>query len=396
MNTGLIISGAGHAGLILWVLVAGLFHPSRDLPEVAVTSVSLLSARQYEELAAAAVGKPDAPAVAEQPEPAEPVLDPAVSPRPLAKPRTEPAPEPQPEPLQESTPDVTQIEPLPVPDEVVAPEPLAPVADVEQPLPVPDTEEAKPQDAPRVAPVPAETPEPDAEVAEMPTPAVSPDAAPDAQVVEEDRPEAAPEAATTQIITEAVETTDKPSLAPTSSARPRTKPPARTAETPEAETPAAAAEAETPAAAAEAEALPAPEEDSIADAVAAALSEAAAEPSGDSGTVENAGPPMTEGEIATIRRAIEKKWNTGSLSVEALRTTVIVAFSVGMDRIPDAASIRFISFEGGTEASSRQAYEAARRAIILGGANGFDLPPEKYEQWRNIEMEFNPERMRIK
>ena len=387
MNTGQIISGAGHAGLILWVLVGGFFHPSRDVPEVAVTSVSLLSARQYEELAAAAVGKPDVPAGVDQPAPAEPVLDPAVSPRPLAKPRTEPAPEPQPEPLQENSPDVTQIEPLPVPDEVMAPEPLAPVADVEQPLPVPDTEEAKPQDAPRVAPVPAETPEPDAEVAETPTPAVSPDAAPDAQVVEEDKPEAAPEAATTQIITEAVETTDKPSLAPTSSARPRTKPPARTAETPEAEAPAAAAEAE---------ALPAPEEDSIADAVAAALSEAAAEPSGTNGTVENAGPPMTDGEKDALRVAVQACWNVGTLSSDALKTSITVGVTVALNGIPDAASIRMIGFEGGTEASARQAYEAARRAIIRCGAKGFQLPPEKYDHWRNIEMTFNPEKMRIK
>ena len=387
MNTGQIISGAGHAGLILWVLVGGFFHPSRDVPEVAVTSVSLLSAKQYEELAAAAAGKPDVPAGVDQPAPAKPVLDPAVSPRPLAKPRTEPAPEPQPEPLQESTPDVTQIEPLPVPDEVMAPEPLAPVADVEQPLPVPDTEVAKPQEAPRVAPVPAEAPEPDAEVADMPTPAVSPDAAPDAPVVTEDRPKAAPEAATTQIITEAVETTDKPSLAPTSSARPRTKPPARTAETPEAETPAAAAEAEAP---------PAPEEDSIADAVAAALSEADAEPAGTNGTVENAGPPMTDGEKDALRVAVQACWNVGSLSSDALLTTVTVAVSVAQDGIPDVTSIRMIGFEGGTEASARQAYEAARRAIIRCGAKGFQLPPEKYEQWRNIEMEFNPERMRIK
>ena len=387
MNTGQIISGAGHAGLILWVLVGGFFHPSRDVPEVAVTSVSLLSAKQYEELAAAAVGKPDVPAVVEQPEPAEPVLDPAVSPRPEAKPQTEPAPESQPEPLQESTPDVTQIEPLPVPEEVVAPEPLAPVADIEQPLLVPDTEEAKPQDAPRVAPVPAETPEPDAEVAEMATPAVSPDAAPDAQVVEEDKPEAAPEAATTQIITEAVETTDKPSLAPTSSARPRTKPPARTAET---------SETDAPAAAAEAEASPAPEEDSIADAVAAAVSEADAEPAGNNGTVENAGPPMTDGEKDALRVAVQACWNVGSLSSDALLTTVTVAVTVAQDGIPDVASIEMIGFEGGTEASARQAYEAARRAIIRCGATGFQLPPDKYEQWRNIEMEFNPERMRIK
>ncbi|MEY3306068.1 MAG: hypothetical protein RLZZ413_106 [Pseudomonadota bacterium] len=389
MNTGQIISGAGHAGLILWVLVGGFFHPSRDVPEVAVTSVSLLSAKQYEELAAAAVGKPDVPAVVEQPEPAEPALDPAVSPRPEVKPDTTPAPEAQPEPLQESAPDVSQIEPLPVPDEVVAPEPLAPVADVEQPLLVPDTEEAKPQDAPRVAPVPAEAPEPDAEVAEMPTPAVSPDAAPDAQVVEEDKPEAAPEAATTQIITEAVETTDKPSLAPTSSARPRTKPPARTAETPETEAPAAEAEAA-------AEAAPTPEEDSIADAVAAAVSEADAEPAGNNGTVENAGPPMTDGEKDALRVAVQACWNVGSLSSDALLTTVTVGVTVAQDGIPDVASIEMISFEGGTEASARQAYEAARRAIIRCGATGFQLPPDKYEQWRNIEMEFNPERMRIK
>ena len=30
------------------------------------------------------------------------------------------------------------------------------------------------------------------------------------------------------------------------------------------------------------------------------------------------------------------------------------------------------------------------------GASGFDLPPEKYAQWREIEMTFNPERMRIR
>ncbi|MCA3443624.1 MAG: cell envelope biogenesis protein TolA [Rhodobacter sp.] len=395
MNTGQIISGAGHAGLILWAVAGGFFNPSRDVPEVAVTSVSLLSARQYEELAAAAMGKPDVPAVVDQPAPAEPVLDPVVSPRPEAKPRTEPAPEPRPEPLQESAPDVSQIEPLAVPEEVAAPEPLAQVADAEQPLLVPDSEEAKPQDAPRVAPVPAETPEPDAEVAEMPTPSVSPDAAPDAPVVQEDRPEAAPEAATTQIITEAVETTDKPELAPTSSARPRTKPPARTAETPEAEAP--AAEAEAPATAeAVAEAPPVPEEDSIADAVAAAISEAEAEPAGTNGTVEDAGPPMTDGEKDALRVAVQACWNVGTLSSDALLTTVTLGVTVARNGIPDTASIRMIGFEGGSEASARQAYEAARRAIVRCGARGFQLPPEKYEQWRNIEMTFNPEKMRIK
>jgi hypothetical protein len=105
---------------------------------------------------------------------------------------------------------------------------------------------------------------------------------------------------------------------------------------------------------------------------------------------------MTDGEKDALRVAVQACWNVGSLSSDALLTTVTVAVTVAQDGIPDVASIEMISFEGGTEASARQAYEAARRAIIRCGATGFQLPPDKYEQWRNIEMEFNPERMRIK
>jgi hypothetical protein len=42
------------------------------------------------------------------------------------------------------------------------------------------------------------------------------------------------------------------------------------------------------------------------------------------------------------------------------------------------------------------AFDAARRAIIRCGAKGFDLPAEKYAQWREVEMTFNPESMRIR
>jgi hypothetical protein len=86
----------------------------------------------------------------------------------------------------------------------------------------------------------------------------------------------------------------------------------------------------------------------------------------------------------------------GSLSTDALSTTVVVAVSMSPDGRPDTGSIRMLSFEGGAEAAAQQAYEAARRAIIRCGANGFALPPEKYDQWRDIEMVFNPERMRIR
>jgi len=91
-----------------------------------------------------------------------------------------------------------------------------------------------------------------------------------------------------------------------------------------------------------------------------------------------------------------KCWNVGSLSSEALGTTVVVTVSMSEDGRPDVASIRMTGYSGGSADAADRAFSAARRAIIRCGANGYDLPFEKYEQWRNIEMTFNPERMRIK
>ena len=64
--------------------------------------------------------------------------------------------------------------------------------------------------------------------------------------------------------------------------------------------------------------------------------------------------------------------------------------------VPDSGSIRLVTFSGGTEAGAQQAFEAARRAIIRCGARGFPLPVEKYSQWRDIEMTFNPEGMQFR
>ena len=42
------------------------------------------------------------------------------------------------------------------------------------------------------------------------------------------------------------------------------------------------------------------------------------------------------------------------------------------------------------------AFRKARTAVISCGRRGFDLPDEKYEHWRDIEMTFNPEKMRLR
>jgi hypothetical protein len=105
---------------------------------------------------------------------------------------------------------------------------------------------------------------------------------------------------------------------------------------------------------------------------------------------------LTAGEMDALRQGVLACWNVGSLSSDALMTSVTVGMTIAQDGIPDVTSIEMISFEGGTEASARQAYEVARRAIIRCGATGFQLPPDKYEQWRNVSITFDAERMRVR
>jgi hypothetical protein len=120
------------------------------------------------------------------------------------------------------------------------------------------------------------------------------------------------------------------------------------------------------------------------------------ESGGESQTSDRAGPPLTGGERDALRVAINSCWNVGSLSTEALGTTIVVASSISQDGKPVSNSIRLVSSFGGSDEAARQAFEAAKRAIIRCGARGFPLPVEKYSQWRDIEMTFNPEGMQFR
>jgi hypothetical protein len=223
-------------------------------------------------------------------------------------------------------------------------------------------------------------PEPDTQVSDTLTEEVVED---DSAEIEREATEGgAPEEATTRIVTEAME---EPSAAPTSSIRPQTRP-ARPTPAPVAETPAAQPTQQ-------AQSEPAP---STSDAVAEALAQAMAGGAASPAAGGQSGPPMTSGERDALRVAVQQCWNVGSLSSEALRTTVVVAVSMTEDGRPMPETLRMMSYDGGSAEAARQAFESARRAIIRCGANGFNLPPDKYAQWRDIEMTFNPENMRIR
>ena len=108
------------------------------------------------------------------------------------------------------------------------------------------------------------------------------------------------------------------------------------------------------------------------------------------------GPPLSSGEKESLRVAVSSCWSVGSLSSEALQTTVTVSVAMNTDGTPIVGSISLDGSSGGSTAAARQAFEVARRAIIRCGASGFDLPNEKYGQWQQLEMTFNPERIRVK
>jgi len=62
------------------------------------------------------------------------------------------------------------------------------------------------------------------------------------------------------------------------------------------------------------------------------------------------------------------------------------------DGTPVASSIRPLGHERGSEAVARQAFEAAKRAVIRCGSRGYDLPSEKLASDGTMVITFDPGR----
>ncbi|MEY8097058.1 energy transducer TonB [Falsihalocynthiibacter sp. S25ZX9] len=348
MKTGFYTSGTAHAGIIIWLLLGGLFLRAEDSPTLENTQVSLLTSEEF-----AALSPPELPA-ATGAQPSQPEAATPDAPEPAA-------PD---EPIQPSAPTVVDDQP---PSTIQSPDPLVvPLA--------PTAPTASPRPSQRVAPQPVVNETPDAAVDDIPQEAI--ESVDEPAQIPEPAPEVeqttAPEETSDRIVSEAVA---PPASAPASSARPPARP-----ERPK-PTPTVTPTPTTP---------PAPPSTQNAD-IMAALNEANVAPVTQSAP---SGPPLSEGEKDALRISVSECWNVGTLSSEALRTIVIVGLDVGLDGKPVSSSLRMISFSGGGQAAANQAFEAARRAIIRCGAKGFDLPAEKYDHWKEIEITFDPEKMR--
>jgi hypothetical protein len=103
----------------------------------------------------------------------------------------------------------------------------------------------------------------------------------------------------------------------------------------------------------------------------------------------------TTEEKAELAKKIQSCWNVGSLSVDAQQISITVSVDLRIDGVPILESIAMVSHNGTSEASAVQAFETARRAILRCGVVGFEFPPDEYEEWKTITLEFDPERMRV-
>lgn len=137
-----------------------------------------------------------------------------------------------------------------------------------------------------------------------------------------------------------------------------------------------------------------------AEAIASAVNQAASQPSADPMTPPPAsaaadvpqGPPLSAGEKDALRLAVQRCWNVpaGLANAEDLRVVVAVELApdgriIGAPRLIEPAST--------SRPEIRVAFEAARRALLRCQAGGYELPRDKYAQWKNLEVAFDPKGM---
>jgi len=108
------------------------------------------------------------------------------------------------------------------------------------------------------------------------------------------------------------------------------------------------------------------------------------------------GPPMNSSEQEGFRVSVQNCWNVGSLSSAAQRVQVTVSFDLNRDKRVVGDQVDLVGGIGGDDAAIQSAYNVARRAILQCQVRngGFQLPDDKFDRWREVELTFDPTSMR--
>ena len=384
------VSLAAH-GLVLGFALLGGWDHDRPPPPPTI-DVTLVSASDLAAFASTTPEPGDAPgeiAAPDVPEDVVPVTAPAETPPAVEAPAPTPAPEPaaEPEPVE---PEALPPQPAPPPTEAPpAPEPAPSADEPGATLLTDDSPRARAADLVAPTPAPPAPPEaaPDDSVQELAAPSDQPVETPPADEA------TAPEEAGDVLASEALDEPIPDEItAPTEAETPGTQlsrspvPPARP---------------DRPVRTAEAEPAPTPAETAPEDAQSAAiddllagLEDEAPAPTPAAAPDLPVGPPLTQGERDGLRLAVQRCWNIDPGS-PAASVVVTVGFSLDQQGRVDQGSIREMAANG-PDTARDDAFQRARRAILRCQGEGYDLPVEKYAQWRDIEVTFNPANMRLR
>ncbi|MEP1765358.1 MAG: hypothetical protein ABJJ53_01700 [Sulfitobacter sp.] len=107
--------------------------------------------------------------------------------------------------------------------------------------------------------------------------------------------------------------------------------------------------------------------------------------------VDKPAKTMTAKELARFRQEVSACWVPATEG-----PAVTMGFSLDRKGQPIAASLRVIGQEGAQKDAVAQAFNSAKRAVLRCGREGYTLPVEKYDQWRDIELTFDPERTTLR
>ncbi len=415
MRTGWIISAGLHAAALIWALFAAMPGGERARDVSRVTTVSLVPAPEAERPA------PAAPQQAEEVAPAVPEMSVAAPDAPAT-----PAEAGPPAPAADSAPGRTAQEDIAAPS---APDRAADLTALRRPVEQPDAvqETAAPEAAPATEDAPAlAMPQPEGadrlnqtpRGPERPTPP-APRAAPRIATASPPPPERPAPEAETPAESAAATTAETPAEerpAEAAASIPETAPALPSEAESGAEDGRALARAAPPRARprdfAEQLAAGAEEADAVLAAVQQAQQDAAnappapaeqtapAEQAAQPATAPEraevpAGPPLTPGELEGLRVAIGDYWVVPPALESARDLRVVLAVELDPDgRI--VSQPRLIAPARADRPEVRAAFEAARRALLRASrAGAIELPPEKYPQWRSMEVAFDPRGMLI-
>lgn len=100
------------------------------------------------------------------------------------------------------------------------------------------------------------------------------------------------------------------------------------------------------------------------------------------------GPQLTTSEIDLVKAQIERCWNPPAGAREAHDLVVDIEAEVAQDGRVITAQITSTARMG--DPFYRAAAESALRAVLNPQCLPLKLPPEKYEQWKTLDLTFNP------